>query len=511
MNNEFDYPKNNLLRSAVIFFGLAFIVSVVLFLENGQVSIIPENEATDLLLYVALLGLLISWGFTIYGIIGYLRNKNKDPLDYIYPFSFIFGLFYCIRALSFIFIPEKMRVYLNWPQDYGIYLLIALGLAVAGLISFYIGYMNQSTRRVSNTLPLLPTKHLFGVSLKRVILIYSIGLLGYFFILMNDQILVFMGTRSGTSVKALTSYSLLLRQARIAGIFFAWSLNPKQKSHFWIIPVLMIIMETFLGFLAGSKRFAFDALVISIFAFHYVRKQPWIKPALMGGALFALVVFPVVQSYRKIVKVTSDVIAAGNLSGLVSYLNMALTNVNSMGITGWLNNTFYDILNRARDLDPFAMIVYRIPDQIPFFRGETFKPLIYGWIPRIVWTNKPTISFGRFMNEVIIQSFTNANIPLTTYGELYLNFGPWAVPFGMFLFGYFVSVTVKYFKRYGIDTPVGFVFYAIFFIEMIMPATYSLVILSSIRNFIFIYLILFIVSILNKDEIKRSRFSEVNN
>ena len=102
-----------------------------------------------------------------------------------------------------------------------------------------------------------------------------------------------------------------------------------------------------------------------------------------------------------------------------------------------------DGVSRAMDLAPgrldyllpLAWLTRHTPDPLPFLHGETYAPLLYKLVPRIVFADKPQDvgDLGKRYGFVAPNVMNNAKVH--QLGEFYLNFGVPGVLAGMFLLG----------------------------------------------------------------------------
>lgn len=85
-------------------------------------------------------------------------------------------------------------------------------------------------------------------------------------------------------------------------------------------------------------------------------------------------------------------------------------------------------------------VIKQTPDVVPFWNGETFKPLFTSLVPRVVWSGKPEEragnEFGRRYGFISDDDQTSINIPWIT--ELFANFGWLGILFGMAVIGAFI-------------------------------------------------------------------------
>ena len=96
-----------------------------------------------------------------------------------------------------------------------------------------------------------------------------------------------------------------------------------------------------------------------------------------------------------------------------------------------------DRMARRTDmLLPLAWIIGQTPENIPYLCGESYTPLLFKLLPRIVFPDKPTDmrDFGQRYGFVPKGNDVNAFKPHQV-GEFYANFGSWGILLGTFALG----------------------------------------------------------------------------
>jgi hypothetical protein len=90
--------------------------------------------------------------------------------------------------------------------------------------------------------------------------------------------------------------------------------------------------------------------------------------------------------------------------------------------------------------------VARIADEDGLYYGETLAYLVYIFIPRVVWPDKPEVTPGQWFarklgkgQQLTETKFSNA-INMTLAGEFYLNFGWVGAVVGLALYGFLLQV-----------------------------------------------------------------------
>ena len=97
-------------------------------------------------------------------------------------------------------------------------------------------------------------------------------------------------------------------------------------------------------------------------------------------------------------------------------------------------------------------IVERTPDPIPYWGGETYKPLVSSWIPRALWPGKPEERTGNAFGgryQFVPETDTTISLNLPWITEMYANFGRGGVIAGMFLIGLLFGALEKILNESG--------------------------------------------------------------
>ena len=160
------------------------------------------------------------------------------------------------------------------------------------------------------------------------------------------------------------------------------------------------------------------------------------------GLSVAIILFAIYPSQAKIRQAVWDPAFSGSIAEKLHHIGQALIEnhrsweryktvlLHENGLSG--------ITNRIAHAVPMSIVVDSTPDKVPYWRGETYKPLLTSWIPRAVWKNKPEERAGGkfglrygFMTTDSAQG--SMNIPWNI--EMYANFGIWGVLIGSVIVG----------------------------------------------------------------------------
>jgi hypothetical protein len=111
----------------------------------------------------------------------------------------------------------------------------------------------------------------------------------------------------------------------------------------------------------------------------------------------------------------------------------------------------------------FAEVIRDTPSQVPYWRGESYLPLLFKPIPRLLWPGKPQEvsgqSFGHRYGLIDVENQTTSiNLPQTV--EMYANFGLPGVLIGMAMFGLLLRVLAEMFvhREMGLGALVALIF-----------------------------------------------------
>ena len=110
----------------------------------------------------------------------------------------------------------------------------------------------------------------------------------------------------------------------------------------------------------------------------------------------------------------------------------------------------YSTIDRLDRLLPLAWLVANTPVPVRFLEGETLTPLLFKFIPRIVFEEKPvdTTDLGQRYGFVPFANRVNA-FKVHQLGELYANFGTLGTLIGMFVLGLLYRALYQLFHHRG--------------------------------------------------------------
>ena len=97
------------------------------------------------------------------------------------------------------------------------------------------------------------------------------------------------------------------------------------------------------------------------------------------------------------------------------------------------------------DVGRTSIIIERVPEEMEYKYGTTYLYWLVGWIPRVVWPEKPNVSLGPKIKEQIYNlQVRNHGYPPGMIAEAFINFGYPGIIIVMFLFGYLLKSFYDY-------------------------------------------------------------------
>lgn len=206
------------------------------------------------------------------------------------------------------------------------------------------------------------------------------------------------------------------------------------KSRFTLVVIAIVMASDFvLGFIGDSKELAVRDLLFYLVSVVLLRERiPFYQTIVF--VFIAAITFSVFGAYRLAVhaKHESRVEAINNIDkhiGSISREDGSISDRLSYGM-----EYFSDRINLKTSVE---MIIARTDKDIAFQNGRTIEPLLYIFIPRFIWPDKPNSSMAGqvFNQEFKISASKRTFISTSQVGELYWNFGWSGIVVGMALIG----------------------------------------------------------------------------
>ncbi|MGO9059423.1 MAG: hypothetical protein ACLQU2_18865 [Candidatus Binataceae bacterium] len=403
INSRKPYPLHKRLGLiAVILFSLAVL--------NWYAPARPTIAVRALASSIIVVGFYPTWRW----LVGTDRGLPFAPL-----LGMIFPMYYAVP----LFIMERY----TWkssviPEGW---LVEPLWFALAGLALMLFGY--YASRGI--------LEHVMPRARMRWCNLGHTKLLGVFFGLVG---IVIYGTWARLNVsETMLPFVAYMGDLSVLGIciLFILQLNGQlDRFSRMLLWCVLVPGRVLLASIAGETSYALAVPLLLIFAYASVRHaMPW--KWLVVGMLGFFVIRPMMTPLRAMTW------KGGPLYGESEVAKAkALTGIVKEAVKGGIP---YDAMfqfgaKRLAYSIPFAIVVHETPKMVPYWNGESYAPLLYKFIPRLFYRDKPKEMAGQAFGHRY--GFMAPNDHFTIFAlsqtaELYCNFGVLGVIFGSFLFG----------------------------------------------------------------------------
>ena len=135
---------------------------------------------------------------------------------------------------------------------------------------------------------------------------------------------------------------------------------------------------------------------------------------------------------------------------VATYLQ-SLWNYNVRRVSPGLFHHSLNIASTRLDfLLPVAWVIHQTPENVPYLKGETYYRLLFTFVPRLLWEDKPrnVRDFGQRYGFIPEGNEING-FKLHHLGEFYINFGALGILLGMLLLGLLYRVAYQLFFHAG--------------------------------------------------------------
>jgi hypothetical protein len=381
-----------------------------LLLSFWQVEPVPEavHAASVLLVAICLLPITL-W---------YARGGHGLPMFELiclsYALQFGSAIYTQPRQLVILSVP----VYLSWDS-----VLRALLLTILGMVSLILGYYASKSKLISERLPqidlpLHPKRRTY----------FLIGAFAVGAGIMLLQVLALAPSGSGPLGAIMR---LLANQLNIVIILLAYQVYGESQKNLirtlslYACVAIAVLLGLATGFLEGALV---PLLILLIVRWHIVRKVPW--RILFASALLFILLNPVKSAYR-----VQAWYGESNL-GLVDRITLwfdlsgeAVGDIVAGDQLGEIENLARQALARFDLIHKFAYVQDLTPAFVPYYEGSTYEYLLFGWIPRFLWPDKPVASDVNSRLDVDYglleqEQTSRATIGIGQLPEAYANFGP---------------------------------------------------------------------------------------
>ena len=214
----------------------------------------------------------------------------------------------------------------------------------------------------------------------------------------------------------------LQNKLNLTGKFFLW----------FVLFSVRIIIDLSTG--ATSLLIA-DFLILLFIYIYYHQRIPWLR--IIFASFIFMTIFGARGEFRSLTWFEGEYVNLNPIRKGLLYTQLIYERM--LGERKKYIPHDYEILSmRSNYMVTFARTVELTPDQIPYWRGDTYRTLFTSFLPRFLFPGKPIKSVGQEFGHryELLHPFdlsTSYNLPIIV--EMYINFGPWGVVIGMFILG----------------------------------------------------------------------------
>ena len=360
-----------------------------------------------------------------------LRKKCFDPFEPIYLWIVIYTFLYLAKPF--------VQILKNEPFRYGgEFINEALGLAIIGLLFFYLGYYSFFTRKIAARLPVIKKPI---SSRKLTVVAWAFIIIG--FLGLNNYIQTsggwqkFWSKPHGLAGQALktTAYIYQLPELMVIGFLLIYEIFIHriimEKKLVKLRNIATLIMASIGGVgiytIIWGSRTLYSWIIIAMVVLYFLKKgtRPKLKTAILAVILLFLIL-NFVPFYRSNLYIGSDFSKT------------------------FKNRSMFDILggafNSTDEFNSYLAEVALVPNSVPYDNFNLYGRFLLHPIPRLIWPDKPTFLNSKW-DDFLAKSGIGWGSAETMLGDFYAQAGIWALILGTFLSGVFWRTIYEYLRH----------------------------------------------------------------
>lgn len=253
----------------------------------------------------------------------------------------------------------------------------------------------------------------------------------------NTRLTVRAGEFNNDTGGLMTTILMLGRYAAPLGIVIIAYTYLRSRSRIWmLVTIAVVVIQALLGFVSNTKEGVLLGGILLIMTYVLVHsKIP--KLWVASGALFVALAFPVLQAYRLVVVDEQGLTNAQAVSHIREALKISIANTKAVK-NGDVDPDYHtqSFLERTTAKGSVEMIVTRAGKDVEFQYGKTMMPLLFAFIPRLLWPEKGDVQTGELVNQKFeVTGVAVTYISPSHLGDMYWNFGWPGALIGMTLLG----------------------------------------------------------------------------
>jgi hypothetical protein len=388
----------------------------------------------------------IAWSYacTATALVICFATRGNDSIDVFAPMITIMGYLAFLFGIRGIFVLNFDPYYFMPYATPGL-ISTALVLAITGMISTYCGYCLPFGDRIANLTP-QPSFLLAGERRYPNIVIVAAAVAGL------TGLALFAAVGGGHKGTDMTSsagtfwITPLLNMLPISLLLLVLSSKGGKLTPSRVVGTSTLALGVLASFLVfSSKLFIIETVYVGLVIYHYRVRR--LRMVAVASLIFAA--FVVMQCIKLYLSLYSH-----NLLLMASNLTQS-----------W-NALWMQLFSRFYGLDSMVAILMHT-QRIHYEWGSSFAELLYWWVPRAIWPNKPFSWSYQF--SFILQKYNSAEAGAfsapTFLGELYLNFGLAGLIAGSVIVGIAARAAYSYFVQ-GVSSKSALMMYGLVLVHL---------------------------------------------
>ncbi len=212
-----------------------------------------------------------------------------------------------------------------------------------------------------------------------------------------------------------------------------WSRWGKSRGNALMLGV--ILLQFAVGWVVDTKETAINAPVVMLLTRFVVTGRVPVR-WLICSVLGIMLVFPVLTAKRLIMTEGLGMNRVEALSHMGELIERAIEERNLAQTSNKYDQKAGTFLGRLTDKSAVETFVEHVGKDKPYKFGSTLQPMLYVFVPRVIWSDKPAENAAlTFNRDFHISADRDTFISPTHIGELYWNFGFLGVIVGMAMIG----------------------------------------------------------------------------
>lgn len=203
-------------------------------------------------------------------------------------------------------------------------------------------------------------------------------------------------------------------------------LQRRAGALFWALDALLQLMSLSRFFML---YFVFrSALFMTLTGRRLTRKQ-WVSVAVFASFVIVVVGRTAVTAREVTSTSAAKYLSPGQVVSVIAGTAVEFVRGDAGQVTSLIGQALDDTFDRLYMARSASAVMMNVPAVIPYSYGSTFMHVLYAWIPRYIWPEKPTLGDIHRLTTLVMPDDSGVN-PTGTIAELYISGGFVAVLLG---------------------------------------------------------------------------------